>query len=138
MRLAPGDPVGHHPKVTGRGLRLALVLALAAIAIGPAAVVRAGISPELLPDLAMMALLGITHVERNGHHYYRGLSMLPSPWQDATLAAHGDLYRSHQDGFACLRIAGGRLDLGSINAAPFGVAPVFDPSVFGQLTQPSA
>jgi len=33
---------------------MALVLALAAIAIGPAAVVRAGISPEKLPDLAMV------------------------------------------------------------------------------------
>jgi hypothetical protein len=33
---------------------MALVLALAAIAIGPAAVVRAGISPEKLPDLAML------------------------------------------------------------------------------------
>ena len=46
----------------------------------------------LLQDLAMMALLGIEHVERNGHHYYRGLSMFPRDWQEATLAAHGDLY----------------------------------------------
>jgi hypothetical protein len=42
------------PTVTRRGLRLALVLALAAIAIGPAAAVRAGTSPEKLPDLAML------------------------------------------------------------------------------------
>lgn len=40
--------------VTRRGLRLALVLALAAIAIGPAAAVRAGKSPAKLPDLAML------------------------------------------------------------------------------------
>jgi hypothetical protein len=32
----------------------------------------------LLQDLAMMALLGIEHVERNGHHYYRGLSLWPA------------------------------------------------------------
>jgi len=25
-----------------------------------------------LQDLAMMALLGIEHVERNGHHYFAG------------------------------------------------------------------
>src|SRR5207302_8085313 len=31
----------------------------------------------LLQDLALMALLGIEHVERNGHHYYRGLSLWP-------------------------------------------------------------
>ena len=89
----------------------------------------------LLPDLAMMAALGITHVERNGHHYYRGLSMLPPAWQQATLDAHGDAYRCHEDGFACLRIAGGDLDLRSINAAPFGVAPTLDPSVFARLEE---
>lgn len=87
----------------------------------------------LLQDLAMMALLGITHVERNGHHYYRGLSMFPAGWQQATLAAHGDLYRRHEDGFPCVDIREGRIQLGTANAAPFGVAPVFDPAVFQQL-----
>ena len=86
----------------------------------------------LLQDLAMMALLGIEHIERNGHHYYRGLSMWPAQWQDATLAAHGDLYERHQDGFACLKIDNGRLALGSVNLAPLGVAPLFDPSDFEQ------
>ena len=54
----------------------------------------------LLQDLAMMALLGIEHVERNGHHYYRGLSMWPADWQDAVLAAHADIYTRHANGFA--------------------------------------
>ena len=89
----------------------------------------------LLQDLAMMALLGIPHVERNGHHYYRGLSQLPASWQSATLDAHDDLYRAHEDGFACLRIDEGKLDLRSVNAAPFGVAPVLDPSVFTRLEE---
>src|SRR2546422_677902 len=74
----------------------------------------------LLQDLAMMALLGIEHVERNGHHYYRGLSLWPAEWQDATLAAHGDLYKRHRDGFACLRIREGRVALDSVNTAPLG------------------
>jgi hypothetical protein len=87
----------------------------------------------LVQDLAMMALLGIDHVERNGHHYYRGLSMFPSDWQQAMLAAHGDLYAPHRDGFACLRIDGGKLGLASANEAPFGVAPLLDPSRFGPL-----
>ena len=91
----------------------------------------------LLQDLAMMALLGIGHVERNGHHYYRGLSMFPADWQESALAAHGDLYRRHEEGFAALRIVEGRIDLGTVNAAPFGVAPAFDPAVFERLTQPS-
>jgi len=84
----------------------------------------------LLQDLSMMALFGISHVERNGHHYYRGLSMLPATWQQAVLEAHRDIYHPHQDGFACLHIVDGRLDLRSVNAAPFGVAPVLDPAVF--------
>jgi hypothetical protein len=84
----------------------------------------------LLQDLAMMALLGIEHVERNGHHYYRGLSMWPAQWQEAAVAAHGDLYERHPDGFACLKIDDGRLALGSVNLAPLGVAPLFDPSRF--------
>jgi len=90
----------------------------------------------LLQDLAMMALLGIEHVERNGHHYYRGLSLWPADWQDATLAAHGDLYRKHRDGFACLQIRDGRLALGSVNKAPSGVAPLFDPSRFERQPMP--
>jgi hypothetical protein len=84
----------------------------------------------LLQDLSMMALVGVSHVERNGHHYYRGLSMMPASWQRAVLEAHGDIYQPHQDGFACLRVEDGRLDLRSVNAAPFGVAPVLDPAVF--------
>ena len=88
----------------------------------------------LMQDLAMMALLGIPHVERNGHHYYRGLSMLPADWQRATLDAHGDLYTPHAEGFPRLAIAGGRINLASVNAAPFGAAPQFDPSVFPAVT----
>jgi hypothetical protein len=87
-------------------------------------------------DLAMMALLGIQHVERNGHHYYRGLSMFPPDWQEAMLEAHGDLYRRHDDGFACLRIDDGKIQLASVNAAPFGVSPLLDPSVFTSLALP--
>jgi hypothetical protein len=88
----------------------------------------------LLQDLALMALLGIEHVERNGHHYYRGLSMWPEDWQEAILAAHPDLYRRHAAGFACLQIRNGRVDLDSVNAAPLGVETLFDPARFA--TQP--
>ncbi len=90
----------------------------------------------LLQDLAMMALLGVEHVERNGHHYYRGLSLWPADWQDAVLAAHGDLYRKHRDGFACLQIREGRVALNSVNTAPLGVRPLFDPSPFERRPMP--
>ena len=74
----------------------------------------------LLQDLAVNALLGIRHVERNGHHYFRGLSMHPAHVQDAVLQTHGDLYQRHADGFPALRIENGTISLASVNAAPFG------------------
>lgn len=82
----------------------------------------------LLHDLAMMALLGIEHVERNGHHYYRGLSMFPASWGGRMLAAHADLYTAHAQGFPRLQITGGQIALASVNAAPFGLAPLLDPA----------
>lgn len=90
----------------------------------------------LLQDLAMMALLGIGHVERNGHHYYRGLGMWPADWQDAVLTAHGDLYQRHRVGFAHLHIRDGRVALGSVNAAPLGVTTLFDPTRFERMPMP--
>lgn len=84
----------------------------------------------LLQDLAMMALLGIEHVERNGHHYFRGLSLWPEDWQRQTLAGHGDLYRRHEQGFAMLRISAGRIELASVNQSPFGLSPLLAPDGF--------
>jgi hypothetical protein len=76
----------------------------------------------LLQDLAMMAALGVSHVERNGHHYFRGLSMHPAEVQTTVLQQHADLYRQHEEGFPTLDIKGGELKLDSVNAAPFGCA----------------
>lgn len=73
-------------------------------------------------DLAMQALLGVGHVERNGHHYFRGLSMWPEAVQEAALAAHGDLFRRHERGFAAMDVREGALSISSLNAAPFGCA----------------
>lgn len=87
----------------------------------------------LQQDLAMMALLGIEHVERNGHHYYRGLSMLPAAWQDVAVGAHEDLYSEHPAGFARVQIANGAVRLGSVNRAPFGVGPLLDVNGFAPL-----
>jgi hypothetical protein len=72
----------------------------------------------LQQDTALVALLGLTHVERNGHHYVNGMAGLPSAEQEAFLGAHPDLYeRSH--GAVRVRIAGGMLDIGSLDCAGF-------------------
>ena len=74
----------------------------------------------LLNDLAAMAVLGIEDVERNGHHYFAGLSMFPEELQALVCERHGDLYAETPEGFASLRIEGGVLATGSLAAAPFG------------------
>ena len=75
----------------------------------------------LLQDLAVQAALGNTSVERNGHHYFRGLSVFPSSISDAMLVNHGDLY-TRQDSFARVDVRSGEIQLDSVNAAHFGVA----------------
>ena len=87
----------------------------------------------LLQDLSVMALLGITHVERNGHHYFRGLSMHSSATQNAVLEKHVGLYQRHAEGFATLCIEKGTLDLHSVNAAPFGCGIMLDVTQFEPL-----
>jgi hypothetical protein len=87
----------------------------------------------LLQDLAAMATLGVEHVERNGHHYFRGLSMLPEGVQQAVLARHGDLYRRHPDGFPTLDVRGGRIEVGSVVDAPFGTDFLLDVTQFTPL-----
>jgi len=79
----------------------------------------------LQQDLALVNLLGIRHVERNGHHYVNGMAALPQAEQDAFLAAHPDVYeRSH--GAVRLRIAGGRIALASLAAPGFASAALPD------------
>ncbi|QDT45916.1 hypothetical protein Pan241w_60440 [Gimesia alba] len=75
----------------------------------------------LLQDLAAQAALGNTSVERNGHHYFNGLTPFPQEISQLMLQQHGDLYTTMDDGFARVNITGGELDLTTINAAPFGV-----------------
>jgi hypothetical protein len=75
----------------------------------------------LLQDLAVQSVLGVESVERNGHHYFRGLSFLPAEVQAQMLAAHSDLYSRHERGFATLAILRGMLQVGSVVDAPFGV-----------------
>ncbi len=75
----------------------------------------------LLQDLTVMANLGIESVERNGHHYFAGLSMFPPEVQQQVLGAHPDLYHTGGRGWPTLTIEDGKIDLTSLNAAPFGV-----------------
>jgi hypothetical protein len=81
--------------------------------------IQAGIA--LQQDLALASLLGITHVERNGHHYVNGMADLPQVEQEAFLASHPDLYeRSH--GAVRVKITDGELAIGSLGCAGYASA----------------
>ena len=85
--------------------------------------IQAGLA--LQQDLALVSLLGLTHVERNGHHYVNGMAGLPQAEQDAFLAAHADLYeRSH--GAVRVKISNGRLAIGSLGCTGYASAAMPD------------
>lgn len=65
-------------------------------------------------DLALVSLLDISHVERNGHHYVHGMAGASQTEQAAFLLTHPDIYRS-VEGRTCLAITDGRIALGSLN-----------------------
>jgi len=91
----------------------------------------------LQQDLCTAACLGLAHVERNGHHYFRGLDHLPPARQRAAAAAHPDLYRTLSSGGFALRIERGSVQLGSVlSAIGYGhslAAPGSDCSPFAVL-----
>jgi L-alanine-DL-glutamate epimerase-like enolase superfamily enzyme len=72
---------------------------------------QAGLSVQ--QDLALASILGLKHVERNGHHYVNGMAGLSEAEQAGFLEKHPDLYeRSH--GAVRLKIRGGELAIGSL------------------------
>ena len=89
----------------------------------------------LLEDLAVVSALGIGDVERNGHHYFRGLTALPEDVRATVAEAHPDLYQRTPAGFPAVRIEGGSMRIGSVVDAPFGMAFEFDPSRFTSATE---
>ena len=83
----------------------------------------AGVSVQ--QDLALVALLGMSHVERNGHHFVDGMSFAPEAEQAAFARAHPDLY-SRAGGPARLVIDHGQLRLGSLGCPGLAVAAAMD------------
>jgi L-alanine-DL-glutamate epimerase-like enolase superfamily enzyme len=71
-------------------------------------------------DLALVNLIGLTHVERNGHHYVDGFAGQGGGGAErqAYLAAQPGLYAACDDNVR-LAIQGGTLDLSSLSAPGF-------------------
>src|SRR6266536_2272575 len=83
----------------------------------------AGVSVQ--QDLCLVSLLGLTHVERNGHHFIDGMSFAPEPEQEAFVAAHPDLYVK-EEGPSRLRIQDGRVSISSLDCPGFAVKVLLD------------
>lgn len=78
--------------------------------------VQAGLAVQ--QDLALVSLLGLEHVERNGHHYVNGMAGLPQAEQEAFLAGHPDLYEK-SNGAVRLKIRGGMIATESLSCPGF-------------------
>lgn len=72
---------------------------------------QAGVAVQ--QDLALATLVGVRHVERNGHHYVDGMAGASEDEQARFLAAHPDLY-ARSRGRVRLAIRNGAVALGSI------------------------
>ena len=94
--------------------------------IGPVSVIQ---------DLAAMAALGIQSVERNGHHYFPGLSMFSKEIQEQVLAAHTGLYERSALGWPKLSVKEGQLDVTSLHTPPFGAGFVVGVEKFTPVDQ---
>jgi hypothetical protein len=84
----------------------------------------------LQQDLATVAALGLPHVERNGHHYFRGLDHLPESEIEYALQEHPELYTSDGGG-ARLDIESGALRLDSLERPGYG--SVGDPDLGARI-----
>jgi hypothetical protein len=74
----------------------------------------------LLQDIAVMSALGIPHIERNGHHYFRGTEMWPMETTASLLREHPHLYVRVGD-IAALHIASGVIEAPEAVHSPLGL-----------------
>lgn len=83
-------------------------------------------------DLALVALMGIGHVERNGHHFVAGFEGRPPAEAAAFASAHPDLYADAGHG-PSLRIGGGMLAIGSLDTPGLGATVEPDHSAMAPM-----
>ncbi|MBR0908482.1 hypothetical protein [Bradyrhizobium japonicum] len=88
-------------------------------------------------DLALGAFIGVTHAERNGHHYVDGFGDTPAAEAQAFAAAHPDLYADAGQGVR-LSIHDGDLLTGSLTTTGFATSVHPDWSALAPLEQPKS
>jgi hypothetical protein len=70
-------------------------------------------------DTFLAASLGVTHIERNGHHYVDGFGMAPAQEAQSFAKAHPSVYVGNAKQRPRLRITKGQLDLQSLYVPGF-------------------
>jgi hypothetical protein len=80
---------------------------------------QAGVAVQ--QDTAIAALIGVGHVQRNGHHYANGMDGVSEREATAFLDAHSDLYH-RADGVVRLSIRDGAVALGSLDRPGFATS----------------
>ncbi|MDR1283635.1 MAG: hypothetical protein LBK99_22865 [Opitutaceae bacterium] len=89
----------------------------------------------LLQDLCVAQNLGLTDLERNGHHYFRGLSDFPRKLRTPLLKEHSDLYQELDDGCPAVRITNGEISCASVHRRGLGTSFDLDTGQFTPLEE---
>ncbi|RFB81925.1 mandelate racemase [Rhizobium leguminosarum bv. trifolii] len=76
-------------------------------------------------DLALVSLLGLSHVERNGHHYVAGMQGALQAEKARFATAHPDLYEQGADG-PLLSIRDGRIAIASLGTIGYASSALPD------------
>jgi len=71
----------------------------------------------LQQDLCLAAALGLTHSERNGHHYIRSFEFMTAAERENALSRYSSLYEADGNGTARVRIVNGGFNLADVNSA---------------------
>jgi len=86
-------------------------------------------------DLALVSLLGLTHVERNGHHFVDGFAGRPKAEAVRFMEAHPDLYADTPHG-PRLAVRDGALAIGSLDTP--GLGATVEPDYAAMEAMPKA
>lgn len=86
-------------------------------------------------DLALVALMGLPHVERNGHHFVDGFAGRPKAEAVRFMEAHPDLYADTARG-PRLAIREGALEIGSLDTP--GLGATIEPDLAAMEPMPKA
>ncbi|HWT58771.1 MAG TPA: mandelate racemase [Rhizobium sp.] len=76
-------------------------------------------------DLALVSLLGLSHVERNGHHYVAGMQGAPQAEMARFASAHPDIYEQGAEG-PLLSIRDGRIAIASLGGIGYASSALPD------------